>query len=458
MMPMWQARGRSRAGERGAVMMFILLFIGLIVVVTAGVLLVISADLAAGVRQLQAVRVFNIAEAGVHYAIARMQGTGADSYSGETIPITDGISGTVLGTATVAVSCVDPAGATPPCSGAFAAYRRVVSVGTLPVPGPRRTIVAVIEGYPEGLSGYAICAEDEVYINQGIHVYGDVGSNGDIVLMGPSTNYARIRNDPPPPFENPENRYYSGSARAVGVVNCSQGCATQVAGTTTQGAPGPVCPTVPLPTFSAGAADRTVSAPETSFTMNSTTGYSWQDITVRAAGTASGCTGTTPFRDLVIQTGGAGTTTVVNVRRLTLERCARLIIAGDGNVDLRVAAATGTAVLAGQYSRLGMLPTDTAAAPAPAPASRLRVSVLSNGMDPAAVQIDRASIVTGTWHVPNGEIDLDQMAGQIGEFYGAILSRRADIDRNYVFTYDPTANIGVTTYSNFTRLRSWKDQ
>lgn len=458
MTPIHRAQGDPREGERGAVMMFILLVIGLIVVVTAGVMLLISADLSAGVRQLQAVRVFNIAEAGVHYAVARLQGAGAASYAGESVPITDGITGTTLGTATVTVTCLEPSSPTPPCSGAYAAYRRIVSTGTLPVPGPRRTIVAVVEGYPEGLSGYAICADQEVLVNQGIHIYGDVGSNGDINLLGPSTNAARIRNDPPPPYENPENRYYSGSARAVGRVNCSQGCAVQVAGTTTEGAPGPVCPIVPFPTFAPGATDLTISSPTTAYTMNGTTGYTWQDVTVRAAGTSSGCTGSTPFRDLIIQTGAAGTTTTVNVRRLRLERCARLIIAGEGTVDLRVAELTGQAVYAGQYGRFGMLPTDTADSPAPAPAGRLRVSVRSSAMDPAAVQIDRASIVSGTWNVSNGELDLDRLVGQVGQFYGAILARRADIDRDFVFTYDPSAVLGSPSYANFTRLRSWKDQ
>ncbi|MDR7420437.1 MAG: hypothetical protein QN178_16165, partial [Armatimonadota bacterium] len=156
--------GRTACGERGAVMMFILLFLSLIVIVTAGVMFVIASDLSAGVRQLQATRVFNIAEAGVHYAIARLQTTGADSYTGETIPMTDGLTGAMLGTATVTVSCVEPAGGTPPCASPYAGFRRIISVATLPVPGPSRTIVAVVEGYPEGLTGYAICADREVLV------------------------------------------------------------------------------------------------------------------------------------------------------------------------------------------------------------------------------------------------------------------------------------------------------
>lgn len=437
-------------------MMFVLLVLLLLMIVTTGVMLFIAADLSAGIRQLQSVRVFNIAEAGIHYAIARLQGTGAATYNGETVPITDGITTATLGTAQVEVSCLD--GTPPPCAGDDARFRRIVSVGTLPAAGPRRVVVAVVEGVPEGQSSYAICAYQDVIINQGINVYGDVGSNRNINLQGSASGYARVRNDPPAPFENPNNRYYSGSARAVGAINCSQGCPTQVAGQTSPYAPGPVCPTVPLPDFAPGTDNLTIASPTASYTMNAATGYSWQDIWVRAAGDSGGCTGSTPFRDLRIQTGAAGTTTVVHVLRLTMERCTRLVLVGDGNVDLRVSEYTGQAVLLGQYGRLGVLPTDTWDSPAPIPAGRLRVSVRSTSMDPAAVQVDRASIVAGAWHVPNGEFDLDRLAGQIGKFYGAVLTARADIDRDFIFTYDPAAALGTTTFGTFNRLKSWKDQ
>ncbi|MGH2374524.1 MAG: hypothetical protein ACRDIC_13790 [bacterium] len=233
---------------------------------------------------------------------------------------------------------------------------------------------------------------------------------------------------------------------------------TQVQGTTTPFAPGMVCPGVTLPAFSPGTADQTV--PTDGWTMDATTGYDWNQITVMTAGSPSGCTGSTPFSDLRIQTGVAGTTTVVNVRTLTMGRCGRLIILGDGNVDLRVGELTAQALVIGQYGRFGMLPGDTLAAPAPAAAGRLVVNVRSTARDPNpnAVQIDRASIVAATFIVPNGEWDADRLVGETGSMYGAVLAQRADIDRDFVFVYDPTAVIGTPTYGNFTRLRSWKDQ
>ncbi|HET8678625.1 MAG TPA: hypothetical protein VFM39_00785, partial [bacterium] len=237
---------RTGSGERGAMMMFILLVTGLVAVVIIGVMAVISSDISAGVRQLQAVRVFNVAEAGFHYGLARLQASGAATYAGETISTTDGA--TVLGTAVITVDCID--GSALPCTGAYAGYRRITSSATLPESGPSRTVVAVVEGYPTGVTGYVVCAYNAIVANQGITIYGDIGSNGTIDLLGSASTYSRVRADPPPP--NTNNGYYSGSARAVGAINCTQGCATQVQGTTTPFAPGPVCPDVTLPAFSPG--------------------------------------------------------------------------------------------------------------------------------------------------------------------------------------------------------------
>lgn len=430
-------------------MIYILLVMGLVTVMTVGVMQFIAADLSAGIRQLQAVRVFNIAEAGVHYALGRLTQTGGNTYAGETVPVSDGT--TLLGTATVTVGCLD--GQPLPCS-VTPAYRRIVSVATLPVSGPSRTLVVSVEGFPQGMTGYAICAYTSVLINQGITVYGDVAANGTISLLGPSNNYARVRADPPPPYTN--NGYYTGSAKATGAINCSQGCPTQVQGTTTPFAPGPICPTFPLPPFAPGTTNMTVTT--AGWTMDGSTGYDWDTITMDAAGTPGGCSGATPFTNLYIQTGAAGTITVVNVRQLNVGRCGRVILLGEGNLEVRVAETTGQGLIVGQRARFGMLPADTEAAPAPAPAGRVSVYVRSTAHDPAAVQIDRASIVVGTFLVPNGEYDEDRAVGYVGKMYGAILSDTVDVDRDFTFTYDPTAVLPGTGYANFTRLRSWKDQ
>jgi hypothetical protein len=50
----------------------------------------INAGLGGGVRELQAEQVYNIAQSGFHYAIGKLQLSGAASYAGETITITSG--------------------------------------------------------------------------------------------------------------------------------------------------------------------------------------------------------------------------------------------------------------------------------------------------------------------------------------------------------------------------------
>src|SRR5438132_7749121 len=131
-------------GEHGAVMMIVLMAVMLIGAVTITVMQVISGDVGGGVEALEADQVFNIAQAGLHYAIGKLNTAVANSYVGETRAITNGT--TTLGTALVTVSCIDTGGSPNPngCSGAYAKYRRIVSVGSLPVSGPTRTIVPVI--------------------------------------------------------------------------------------------------------------------------------------------------------------------------------------------------------------------------------------------------------------------------------------------------------------------------
>ena len=100
--------------ERGAVMMFVLMAMILVGAITVSAMQVIGSDVGGGVEGLEADQVFNIANAGLHYAIGKMQLSGASTYAGETRNITNG--STTLGTATITVSCIDT-GAAPPCTG-----------------------------------------------------------------------------------------------------------------------------------------------------------------------------------------------------------------------------------------------------------------------------------------------------------------------------------------------------
>lgn len=423
-------------------MIYILLMLGLITVLTFGIMLLISADLSAGIRQTQSVRAFTITEAGIYYAVGKLQMAGAGLYAGETVTITDGSA--TLGTASVAVGCINDLPL--PCLDLFAPFRRIVSAGSLPVSGPSRTVVVVVQGVPQ--SSRVVCAQDSVDFSQDVTVYGDLGSNGSITLSGPLTNYSRVSRAGPEPYIN--WGFYRGDATAGSSISCSQGCGLQVEGTTTPNAPGTVCPVPALPAFTPGP-DPLVVTP-LGRTMDATTGYDWDTVALLDAGLAGGCIGLTPFTDLRIQAGPAGTTTVVNIRRLTLGRCGRLIILGEGKVDLRIAEETAAGIDGRQYARIGVLPSDTVADPAPVPAGRLVVSVRSSAA--AAVRLDRATLVAGTFVVPNGGWDQDQSATRAASVYGSIFARTVSVDRNVAFTFDAS----TTTWSNFNAVRSWKDQ
>lgn len=428
-------RPRARGPERGAILMFVLLVMLFIATVTVGVLNLIAADQAAGIHELQAVQVFNVAEAGAQYALGRLQAAGANNYAGQTLTLMSGL--TTLGTATVRVNCIDT-GAAPPCGGTWAGYRRIVSAGSLAVGGPARTVVMVVQGYGLALSPYALCAYQSLTVLVGATIYGDVGSNGTIALQTTST----VNADPNTPPQ------YAGVARANGAITCDDGCGAQVAGGATPNAVGWVCPTAATGPFSPGATNLV----RNNFTMNGATGYNWNNVTI----TSGTCAGGTPYHSLRIQAGAAGTTTVVQINQLTMGNCSRLMILGAGNVDLRIGRATGTGLSVGWNSHFGVLSTDTLATPAPVTASQLQVEVNSSSAcsSSCAATIQHDSVVSGIFVVPNGEIYL----GQNEAASGAVLANWVTFDQNLTFTYDTSAGIGASVFSTFNNLRSWKDQ
>ena len=112
MRPSLQRVSYAAARQGGAVMMFVLLVALLLSVVTLGVLRLVAGDITEGFGGLEAVQAFNVAEAGVHYAIGQLQITGtSNAYAGGTLTVTSG--STTVGTATITVNCIDT-GAAPP--------------------------------------------------------------------------------------------------------------------------------------------------------------------------------------------------------------------------------------------------------------------------------------------------------------------------------------------------------
>lgn len=438
-------------------MMFVLLATLLIATITLGIMNLIAADQAAGVREMQSVQVFNVAEAGLQYAIGQLQVSGASTYGypQQTLTVTSG--STTIGTATIQVNCITDTSWPPttwPCTGTYAAYRRIVSAGSLAVGGPSRMVVAIVQGYGLAGSSYALCAYSALTANIGATISGDAGSNGSITLQTAATVNGGA--GPPP---------YTGLARANGTITCSPSCGSQVAGTTTQNATGWVCPaTVPAGPFTPGIANQTVgrgpacSAPALAncWEMNGTTGYSWNDITVNAGSGTCG-SGANPYTTLRISVP-AGTTQVVQINHLTMANCTRLMIVG-GNVDLRIGAATGTGLSVGVRSHFGVLSTDTRTAPARAPASQLLVEVNSSttctGGCAANIQSNNAAgIASGVFLVPNGEIQF----GTSEQVTGAILAGTVTLGQTVTYTYDTSAGGAAPVFNFFSNVRSWKDQ
>lgn len=429
-------------------MMFVLLVMLLIAAITLGVMNLIAADQAAGIHELQAVQVFNVADAGVQYAIGQMQVSGASTYGypQQTLTITSG--STTLGTATIRVNCITDTSWPPttwPCTGTYAGYRRIISTGSLAIGGPSRTVVAVVQGYGVAGSAYALCAYSTLTANTTATIFGDIGSNNTITLGTAAT----VLGDPGIPPQ------YTGRARANGTVTCATSCTTQVMGGATSNVVGTVCPTLRTGPYTPGGGTQIIAGGNT-WTMNSVTGYNWNTITLGAGNCNAGTKGLTTLQ---IQAGAAGTTTVVNVNTLTMANCSRLMILGAGNVDLRIGAATGTGLSVGSESHFGVLPTDTWVLAAPVPASQLEVEVNSSSTCATNCAVDIQSIDTigvasGVFLVPNGEMRV----GSFEQMHGAIVASTVTLNAGSSFTYDTTAGAGASTFSVFNTLRSWKDQ
>lgn len=452
-------------------------------IVTATVMAIVKSDIAAGIRQQQAVQVFNVAEAGLHYAIARMQGLGAASatYAGEgttSVPIsTDGTSGGAIGYVTITVSCLDGASPTTgSCSGPNAAYRRIRSTGRLSVPGPTRVVTAILEGTTSATSNYAVCAYDGLNLDQGVRIYGDIGSNGNITLARGGTPSKVCDSSAggacPAPVPAPAQGY-TGSAYAAGTITCGGGTCTsaQIEGTLAPNQPaGSVCPIVTLtPPSSAGTSPLTVAA-ATTVTLDPSVNYG--DVTLASSGT-NVCPADVAQRATLIIDSGAdpnGTVTV-RMRRLWVGKCARLVITGSGRVVLWLlepeanpASAARQALMAEQLSVFGS--TTTGDIPSAITGDRFTINVLSNkpngdagdclgvGATCGAVHFNQSGLISGTFIVPGGGFELDQ--AQLTN--GAILTRQMQFDRNTTFYWDSASRIGGGGLANFERLKTWKDQ
>ncbi len=456
----------ARRGEAGVVMMFVLMAILLVGAVTLSVMQILTADVTGGIEEMEADQVFNIAQAGVHYAIGQLQLSNSYAYAGGTATITDASSNT-LGTATITVNCIDTGASPSPngCTSPYAGYRRIISTGSLPVAGPARKIVAIVQA-ANGGGTYAACGLQSVTIDSPgdpAQFYGDIGSNGSISISTTTNPPGKfvINADPNSPPQ------FAGVAKAVGTITCASGCATQVQGGVFPGQPAnSVCSAPPPPTYAPGTGLQTV-APGTVFNINGTS--QWGDINLQDS-TTSGGSGNCIWTELDIHANPNPTDPpiTVNMNTLWMGQCTRLVVLGQGKVNLLIGAATGNGLwVLGHNSdpvHFGVDQNDTWNKPSPLPNGQLTVWIKSNNMtcsqntSPTLSCAGAISHATGsaTIFTPNGSFLYDDSLGALGQqFNGPVVANQL------LLTGWNNLSVGAGTnfnFSMFNKLMSWKDQ
>jgi hypothetical protein len=132
---------------------------------------------------------------------------------------------------------------------------------------------------------------------------------------------------------------------------------------------------------------------------------------------------------------------------VSLQQCARVVVAGSGIVNLRIGT-TGTALSLQQNSEFGADPTDTVANPVMVTPGRLVVDV--NSAATGAVSLQQSSFFSGVLKMPNGDLS----GQQIGTMQGSVIANTISLSQTSNINSDASA----LSYSNFSYLRTWKDQ
>ncbi len=425
-------RRRIWAGERGNVLLMILVLMVAAGVLTVAILSSLLGEIQGAFSYRYAVQALGAAEAGVHYAAARINGSGGSAYPGETDRVlTHPILGSV-GLFDVAVRCMD--GTTPanpgPCSGSPQPNARVVtSTGFVPSKAlslGRRTVVAIVRETLITSLNFAVCGMDGVTFARDVTTYGNIGSNQNIALQGPAGSYARTQ-----PYGG-----QPGDATAAGTVTCSGSCGppiSQVAGTTTNNYPGgQVCPVLPAFTCNPGTTD---------VIMGSSATY-----------TISAANGNTVLRD--VQLGSSSTLTFatvsateilsVQMNALIIGQLSRVRVIGPGRVDLHLAGRM-------QINQGTLFGVDAADANIP-PGNFVVRSCSTDPLPGYALEFHQTGRINAILLAPNGRVQLDQASLS----NGAIQSRTVQFDRNTDFRYNNT-NLAIGS-GVFNTLTSWREQ
>jgi len=434
-------RGRQRrtgacGNERGNVLLMILLFLISAGVLSVGLLSSLLGEIQGGFSYRHGVQALAVAEAGIHYAVARVNETGG-TYPGESnrqmVHPTQG----VLGVFDVAVRCSDGTvpGSPDPCAVAPRPNERIVTAtGFVPDSTRslgRRTVVIVLRQAMLTDLDFAVCGRDGVTLDRDTITRGNVGSNQNIALFGP----------PKTPGSLARTAAYGGqpgNATAGGTVTCSGSCGppySQVAGVTTSNYPGgQVCPVLPAFTCSpaAGASgDRLNQSNLTISAANANTVL--RNVEMEANST------------LTFATTSASEILTVHLNTLIVGKTSRVRVTGPGKVVLHMAGRMEI----GQGTFFGV---DEANANINPGRFVLQSCASDVAPDIYAVEFHQTGGINAIILAPNGRVQLDQASLS----NGAIQSRTVQFDQDTQFSYNTTGfAIGGGAFNTLT---SWREQ
>ncbi len=425
-------RRPERGGERGNTLVMVLVVMVAAGVMSAAILNNLLGEIQGAFSYRYAVSALGAAEAGVHYAAARINGTGGPAYPGETDRVLTHPTLGNMGIFDVAVRCFDgtvPSSPNPCATSPQPTARVLTSTGFVPNKTTslgRRAVVAMVRETLIMSLDFAVCGINGVTMDRDTTTRGNVGSNQNISLLGPGGSAARTLAWGGQP----------GNATAGGTVTCSQGCgapAFQVAGTATSNYPGgQVCPVLPAFTCTPGTTDFTGGS-GSSLTVSAANGNtSLRDVTLGSSST------------LTFETASPTEVLTVQMRTLLIGQNGRVRVTGPGRVVLRLAGRM-------EVNQDTLFGVDASNANIPPGNLTVRSCSVDSGTD-YAVEFHRTGTINAVILAPNGQVQLDQSALS----NGAIQSLTVQFDQNTNFSYNNN-NLAIGS-GVFNTLTSWREQ
>ncbi len=429
---------RPTAGQRGNTLLMVMLMLGAAGVLTVAILSNLLGEIQGALSYRQTVQALSVAEAGVHYAAAKINESGGEAFPGASNQLVSHPAAGQIGLFDVTVRCSDGSvpGNPSPCAAAPQPNLRVITATGF-VPGKamvlgRRTVVVRLRQAILTSLNYAVCGINGVDLDQDTSTYGSVGSNGNITLLGPPKTPGSLARTYP--FGG-----QAGDATAGGTVTCSGSCGSsyfQVAGTTTSNYPDQVCPMLPPITCRPGTTDYGVPTALTSLTISAANG----NTAVRDVRMGSNST-------LTFVTTGPNDTLIVQMNSLVVGQNSRVRVTGGGKVVLHMA---GTMEV-NQGTLYGVDGSDNDLAP-----GQFILESCASDPDPAsavyAVEFHQTGRINSIFFAPSGTVQLDQASLS----RGAIQSLNVKFDLGTTFSYD-TTSLAISA-GPYNTLITWHEQ